>query len=91
MNWNKTHDGHEPHNGDTVRDTVTGLQGTITGLTKWVSGCDTAHVQPPLDKDGKVPDSRLVDLPMLVLVQCNAQPNPTPGRGGPRSMPARQR
>lgn len=54
--------------GDKVKDTVTGFKGTAVGITKWITGCDTVHIQPSVDKDGKVPKSHTVDIVSVEVV-----------------------
>lgn len=54
--------------GDSVRDTVSGLIGVAVCETTWLHGCTRITIQPPLDKDGKVPGNYTVDKPQAVLV-----------------------
>ncbi len=56
--------------GDKVKDTMTGFIGIVAGITKWKTGCDTAVVQPPVDKDGKHQDSKAFDVTALTVVQA---------------------
>ena len=67
--------------GSEVRDKVTGLTGIAICRSKWLTGCDTIMVQPKVDKDGKVPESRTIDEPTLEVIQ---EPDfgPIPGGGG---------
>ena len=55
--------------GDKVKDRVTGFTGTVTSYTKWLTGRNTAGVQPEVDKDGKVPDSLSFDLARLDVLE----------------------
>lgn len=43
--------------GQKAKDKITGFQGTLTGRTQWLTGCDQYCLVPPVDKDGKVGDS----------------------------------
>lgn len=68
--------------GDRVRDRVTGCEGVVIGITRWLTGCDSATVQPPLDKDGKTPPVEHVDVIRLEVlesgaVKLGAAPEPT--------------
>ena len=67
--------------GDEVRDTVTGFQGIAIGWHKWYTGCDTVSIQPPVSKDGKVPDSQTFDVIRLALVKAKKAPSLLSGLG----------
>lgn len=54
--------------GDKVQDTVSGLVGVIVCETRWLHGCVRVTIQPPLDKEGKVPGSYTVDKPQARLI-----------------------
>jgi hypothetical protein len=47
--------------GRTVKDRITGFTGVVTGHVVYISGCNQVLVAPPVDKDGKVPDSHWFD------------------------------
>ena len=51
--------------GRVVCDRVTHFEGTITNVTFDLYGCIQAAVQPPVDKDGKLPDGRWMDVHRL--------------------------
>lgn len=77
--------------GDTARDTVTGLTGKVIGMTQWLTGCPRAIIQPPLDKDGKVPDTYSIDTLTLELVEAGPRHAPAAThKGGPRPTPSRR-
>lgn len=38
--------------GDKVRDTISGLRGTITGRTEWLNNGTQVFIQPTVDRDG---------------------------------------
>ena len=83
--------------GAKYKDVVTGAQGTAVALTTYLSGCDRIAIQPPLDKDGKVPEWQYCDIVQVKRVgrtqvivaieepEDNGGPRPTPrGRPDPR-------
>ena len=57
------------HLGDSVRDTVTGLKGIVTGVAEYLYGCRRLVVQPPVDREGKYSDAIWVDEPQCVVLQ----------------------
>lgn len=54
--------------GDEVRDVVTGFQGIAVARTAYLHGIDQIGVQPPCDKDGKIPESFNIDESSLKLI-----------------------
>lgn len=52
--------------GDRARDLVTGFSGVIISRTEYLNGCIRYGIQPPLDKDGKMPDAVWIDEQQLV-------------------------
>ena len=75
---------------DTVIDRITGLKGKATAFAQFVTGCARVQIQPPIDKDGKVPETVWCDvLTVEVGVESFAQTAPAktggPQRGEPRS------
>jgi hypothetical protein len=54
--------------GDEVVDQVTGFQGVVTSWMKGLHGMDQLGVQPPCDKDGKIPDPLGVDMSTLRII-----------------------
>jgi hypothetical protein len=78
--------------GMKVKDRITGFVGIVTGRTTYITGCDRIIVQPPIRKDGKVPDSRYVDEPMVEVVGRSrvgevGKKIPKKRRGGPKDEP----
>ena len=67
--------------GAKVKDIITGFEGKAIGRTEWLTGCITISVQPMVDKDGKIPESRSIDEPTLEVVEV-ADLGPIPGGGG---------
>lgn len=58
--------------GDKVKDSVTGLEGIVTGKTDYLNGCTRVHVQPQELKDGKPVDFSVFDEPQLEVIQRDA-------------------
>ncbi len=56
--------------GDKVKDGVSGFTGIAIGRTVWLQGCDRVIVQPPVGKDGKLPDCATFDEPQLILIKA---------------------
>jgi hypothetical protein len=54
--------------GDIAKDKVTGFTGMAVARHSYITGCDRLTLQPPVDKDGKIPESYTFDEPMLELV-----------------------
>lgn len=71
---------------DKVKDTVTGFVGVIVSRTEWTNGCIRYQVQPPVDKEGKVPDSVNFDENDLLLIAAH-KPVAAKPLGGPRKDP----
>lgn len=73
--------------GATVRDVVSGYEGTITARYEYLNGCERYEVSGA-DKDGK-PEAWVFDVQQLVVVSPPAeelvrQPAPLKRTGGPR-------
>ena len=69
--------------GCTVRDTITGFTGVVTGRVQYITECAQALIQPPVDKEGKFVDSQWIDEPRLevgdqevVVIYSGATPGP---------------
>lgn len=75
--------------GDYVRDTVTGAEGTITGIHQWLTGCARVSVQGRVAKDGKVPDANSSDVLQLELIKAGPKHDVNRSKGGPQNEPAR--
>lgn len=79
--------------GDTVRDSVTGLEGVISGVHAYQTGCARISIQPKVGADNKVPDSYSVDYPQLELVTPGPRhvvaASTSSRAGGPHDEPAR--
>jgi len=59
----------KPELGDTLKDTVTGFQGVAIAKCVWLYGCTRITIQPPVGKDGKIPDTGTFDEPSLIVVK----------------------
>lgn len=76
--------------GDRAREKITGIEGIVTGITHWLTGCDHIAIKRPgIDKDGKPWELLWFDEPNVELVApqvMTEQPiDPATGRkpGGP--------
>ena len=70
--------------GDRVRDTITGFEGTVTSITRWLNGCDRVSIQPTsLDDKGQPKDANVFDVLQLEVVEKKGHKT-TPRTGGPR-------
>lgn len=77
--------------GDRVADCVTGAEGIVIGLTRYISGCDQAMVQPgKMSAEGKLSDALFFDVNRLSVTEAgacklpNAQPAEKTGGPAPR-------
>lgn len=57
--------------GDTVRDTITGFEGKVIGITQWTTGCARANVQPRVSTadPSKIPEAYAVDVLTLEVTE----------------------
>lgn len=69
--------------GDIARDTVTGFEGVVVAITKWLHGCDRVCIQPQKLKDGKPIEGVTFDALQLELVKPMGH-RPQTSTGGPR-------
>lgn len=54
--------------GNRVRDIVTGFTGIATSKVEYINGCTQYGIKPPVDKDGKMPDTNYIDHAQLEFV-----------------------
>ncbi len=54
--------------GDKVKCQVTGYTGIVVAKSRHIYGCDRVGVQPPLDKDGKLPEVGWFDIDGVELI-----------------------
>lgn len=70
--------------GRKMRDTVSGFAGVAMGQTVWLNGCVRVCLQPPVDKDGKLPEEKWFDEPQVEIVEDSpAIPAGARDTGGP--------
>ena len=55
--------------GDLVADSVSGFKGIAIGQSTFLYGCRRIGIQPPIDKDGKLPEAHWFDEPQLQKVE----------------------
>lgn len=79
--------GNDIDLGDTARDSITGFEGVVVGVYKWIHGCERLTLQPRELKDGKPIETVMFDRPQLVLVSKKAAKT-TGKTGGDRPSPA---
>jgi len=68
--------------GTTMRDTITGFTGVVTGRAEYISGCAQALLVPKAKDDGSLPESHWFDeqrLESLPIVQVALNNGDTPG------------
>lgn len=56
--------------GDKVKDNVSGFQGIAVAKHSYLEGCDRFSIQPPIDKDGKLPSCEAFDEPQLKVIKA---------------------
>jgi hypothetical protein len=63
--------------GHSVKDVVTGRTGVCVSISFDLSGCIQAFVQPPVDKDNKIPEGFWVDLKRVLRLSKTHVQKPT--------------
>lgn len=53
--------------GMKVKDKITGFAGTVTGVVRYISGCNQALVVPPAREDGSFISGEWFDLQRLEI------------------------
>jgi len=56
-------------NGDKVKDTITGFEGTIVCVAVYLNGCIRYSIQPKIDKAGLYQESETIDEEQLELIK----------------------
>ena len=71
--------------GDEVKDTISGFQGIAIARHIFLQGCDRITIQPPVGKDGKLPEERSFDEPQLEIIKAKKIERQAPKKnpGGP--------
>ncbi len=72
-------------NGDKVQDQVTGFEGIIIGVSRYINGCTQYGVRPRVDKDGKMVDAEWFDEDRLEVITTQALQLESSPTGGPQS------
>ncbi len=54
--------------GVEVKDRISGFRGVAVSKHTHLQGCDRFGVQPPVNKDGELPDAQVFDEPDLEVV-----------------------
>ncbi len=55
--------------GDEVKDMVSGFQGIAVARYQYLQGCNRIGVQPPVDRDGKLPEMATFDEPQMEVIE----------------------
>lgn len=81
--------------GDQARDTVTGFQGAVMGITHYLTGCDQLLLVPTaLSKDGDLREGHWFDLERVEAVKLADRvvlpKRNRPASGGPRGNAGRR-
>jgi hypothetical protein len=74
-----------------AEDKVTGFKGILIARSQWLTGCNTYVLQPPVNKEGAVPETKSFDeqrlkiTPKKQLKMEELTPTKKPG-GNPMQM-----
>lgn len=62
--------------GDLVRDTISGIEGKVIGMTAYITGCSRYVIQPAVceKESSKLPAAIAIDEVSLELVRANELP-----------------
>jgi hypothetical protein len=78
--------------GDTARDKITGLTGTVVAITEWLHSCKRVTIQSTELRDGKPLDNQTFDGPQMELVKKAGYYEPEARKtGGPSITPSRSK
>lgn len=67
----------------TVKDTISGLAGIVTGRCEFVTGCRQYIIQPKATKISSMPDSCWIDEDRLIVLKTKKPMKPK-NSGGPQ-------
>lgn len=67
--------------GQKVKDTLTGVKGTVIGRTEYLYGCVRILIQPYGEKDGKAFEPFVVDEPQCEVVNAKRAKKAEPAHG----------
>lgn len=70
--------------GQKCRDVVSGFTGIAVARTEWMNGCTRVTLQPPVNKEGALPEGQAFDEPNLMVVLDTPRKNANSREGGPR-------
>lgn len=73
--------------GKKYRDRITGFEGTCTGKSQFISGCDQILLVPPVDEKGGYRRGEWFDDERLIDVELEMRVERTSRRGGPQQTP----
>lgn len=54
--------------GKMAKDKITDFEGIITSKHIYLTGCTQYGIQPPIDKDGKVPEKGYFDVGRIQII-----------------------
>ena len=74
-------------NGQTVRDKISGFEGTILGVAKYYNGCIRYQIQPKVKTDGGFRDAEWIDEEQIEKVKSKSILTPKTKHGGDRPNP----
>lgn len=81
--------------GSKVRDSITGFTGIATSKHEYLNGCIRISITPPVDKEGKMQDSQVIDIQQVEILDPPAAAQPADREaarpGGDRPMTAPHR
>lgn len=77
--------------GKVVKDSITGFQGTCTGVASYVTGCDQVLICPPCKQGefGSKPDAHWFDVNRIVVVSEEKLKIDTSKDKGPCESPSK--
>jgi len=58
--------------GDKVKDQISGFTGIVVGITKYITGCDRATIDPGCKKDGEMMCAEDIDVMTLKVTKKKA-------------------
>ncbi len=67
--------------GQKVKDTLSGVKGTVVGRTEFLFGCVRVMIQPMGEKDGIPFDAFFVDEPQVEVIGKRSAPKVAPAHG----------
>lgn len=79
--------------GDLAKDSISGFEGIVTGITEWLNGCKRVAVSPRELKDSKPIEAQWFDVQQVVVVEKGIyfKSESTVPPGGPQKDPSNNR